>query len=286
MKILVTGSNGQLGSELRLIAPQNTDCTFIFTDIQELDITNENSIDSYLNKIKPAVIINCAAYTAVDKAETDIQLANLVNYNAPKILAKLCQKHGIGIIHISTDYVFDGTAHIPYQEEDKVNPTSIYGQSKLKGEQAVLAAGGVVIRTSWLYSTFGNNFVKTMIRLGKEKEFLKVVFDQIGTPTWAHNLAETTVVVAKKMKDDHEQYAGVYHYSNEGVCSWYDFAVEIMALSNSPCKIYPIETKEYPVSAPRPAYSVLNKRKIKDTFQLKIPHWRESLVKCVKLLSQ
>ncbi len=285
MKILVTGSNGQLGSELQLIAQHDNDNRYIFTDIQELDITSETAVNKFLAEHKPDIIINCAAYTAVDRAETDHQLANLVNHTAPTILSSACLNQDVGLIHISTDYVFDGTAHLPYNEESKVNPTSEYGKSKLKGEMAVIESGGIVVRTSWLYSRHGNNFVKTMMRLGKEKESIGVVFDQVGTPTWAYDLAEALIVIAKKSKENFTQYAGIYHYSNEGVCSWYDFAVEIMALSDSHCRVRPIETKEYPVPAPRPAFSVLNKRKIKDTFQLEIPHWKESLKKCVKLLS-
>ncbi|HUW07448.1 MAG TPA: dTDP-4-dehydrorhamnose reductase [Williamwhitmania sp.] len=286
MKILVTGSNGQLGSELQLIAQHDNSSSYVFTDIQELDITSDVAVASFLAESKPDIIINCAAYTAVDKAETDIRSAELVNFVAPTILSKACLKSDIGLIHISTDYVFDGTAHLPYNEESDVNPTSVYGKSKLDGERAVLNAGGIVVRTSWLYSSHGNNFVKTMMRLGKEKESIGVVFDQVGTPTWAYNLAEVLITIAKKSTHDFKRFSGIYHYSNEGVCSWYDFAIEIMALTNSPCKVSPIETKEYPVPAPRPAYSVLNKRKIKDTFQIEIPHWKESLKKCVKLLSQ
>lgn len=285
MKILVTGSNGQLGSELQLIAQHDDSCSYVFTDIQELDITSDAAVASFLAESKPDIIINCAAYTAVDKAETDVNSAQLVNFVAPSILSAACLREGIGLIHISTDYVFDGTAHLPYNEESNVNPTSVYGKSKLEGERTVLNAGGIVVRTSWLYSSHGNNFVKTMMRLGKEKESIGVVFDQVGTPTWAYNLAEVLITIAKKSTRDFKHYSGIYHYSNEGVCSWYDFAIEIMALTNSSCKVSPIETKEYPVPAPRPAYSVLNKRKIKDTFQIEIPHWKESLQKCVKLLS-
>ena len=284
MKILVTGSNGQLGTELRKIAETNSALEFLFTDIQELDITSEKAVSTFLTEERPSWIINCAAYTAVDKAESERALAMKVNYEAPKILATIGKELGIGMVHISTDYVFDGNNHLPYKEFDSVNPQSSYGESKLKGEIEVLRNKGIVIRTSWLYSAYGNNFVKTMLRLGKEKESLGVVFDQVGTPTWAHDLADAIVAIVTSIGKRNESFAGIYHYSNEGVCSWYDFSVKIMQQSGSQCHVRPIESAEYPVPAPRPAFSVLNKKKIKDTFKLQIPHWEESLIKCLNLL--
>ncbi len=284
MKILVTGSNGQLGTELKLLSEKHLNIEFILTDIEELDITSEAQVSAFLLEHKPSWIVNCAAYTAVDKAESERSLAMKVNYEAPRILSTLGQKMGIGLVHVSTDYVFDGKSCLPYKEFDGVNPQSSYGESKLKGEVAVLSHKGIVIRTSWLYSAYGNNFVKTMIRLGKEKESLGVVFDQIGTPTWAHDLADAIISIVTTIETTNNHHSGIYHYSNEGVCSWYDFAVKIMQLSGSQCKVRPIESAEYPVPAPRPAFSVLNKKKIKETFKLEIPHWEESLKKCLNLL--
>ena len=284
MKILVTGGNGQLGTELRILSEKYTAIEFILTDIQELDITNEKQVFDFLTEQKPSWIINCAAYTAVDKAEQERDLAMRVNHEAPRILSSLGMKMGIGMVHVSTDYVFDGTGHVPYVETDQVNPQGVYGSTKLEGEKAVLSNSGIVVRTSWLYSAYGNNFVKTMLRLGKEKESLGVIFDQIGTPTWAHDLAEAIVSIVITAEKSRNSFSGIYHYSNEGVCSWYDFSVKIMQLSGSSCKVKPIETIDYPTPATRPAYSVLNKKKIKDTFKLEIPHWEESLKKCLNLL--
>ncbi|SDB89668.1 dTDP-4-dehydrorhamnose reductase [Williamwhitmania taraxaci] len=284
MKILVTGGNGQLGTELRNLAGLYPELEFIFTDIQELDITNQDQVEPYLKDIKPNWILNCAAYTAVDKAELERAIAMKVNCDAPTLLATLGRELGIGMMHVSTDYVFDGTNHLPYKEFDQVNPQSAYGESKLKGEVEVLRNRGIVIRTSWLYSAYGNNFVKTMLRLGKEKESIGVIFDQIGTPTWAHDLAKAMISMVIKIGIKTDSYSGIYHFSNEGVCSWYDFSRKIMQLSGSPCQVNPIETADYPLPAPRPAYSVLNKKKIKETFKIEIPHWEQSLIKCLNLL--
>ncbi len=284
MKILVTGSNGQLGTELKLLSEKHSEIEFILTDVQELDITNEAHVSAFLLEHKPNWIVNCAAYTAVDKAELERAISLKVNYEAPKILSTLGHKMGIRMVHISTDYVFDGKSCLPYKEFDGVNPQSSYGDSKLKGEVEVLINKGIVIRTSWLYSAYGNNFVKTMLRLGKEKESIGVVFDQIGTPTWAHDLAAAIISIISSIEATNGQQSGIYHYSNEGVCSWYDFSLKIMQLSGSACKVRPIESSEYPVPAARPAFSVLNKKKIKDTFKLEIPHWEESLKKCLTLL--
>jgi len=286
MKILVTGGNGQLGTELKMLSEKYPSLEFILTDLQELDITNADQVSSFLKEQQPSWIINCAAYTAVDKAELERDLAMKVNYEAPKILSTIGRELGVRMVHVSTDYVFDGTGHVPYKENDKVNPQSVYGESKLKGEIEVLHNLGIVVRTSWLYSAYGNNFVKTMLRLGKEKESIGVIFDQIGTPTWAHDLAEAIVSMVVSMGLQSDSYSGIYHYSNEGVCSWYDFALKIMNLSGSRCQVKPIETADYPLPAPRPAYSVLNKKKIKETFKLEIPHWEGSLIKCLNLLQK
>ncbi len=281
--ILITGSKGQLGSEIFKLSDSYPNFNFIFTDVTELDITNENKVFAFSDKNKFDFIINCAAYTAVDKAETDIELAKKINIIGVKNLAKLSSLKNIPIIHISTDYVFDGQAFNPYKESDKTNPNSAYGNTKLLGENELQnIENHIIIRTSWLYSTFGNNFVKTMLRLGNERESLNVVFDQIGTPTYAENLAQAILQILKLSENDMNAFkSGIYHYSNEGVCSWYDFAVEIMKISKTDCKIFPIETKDFPTPAKRPNYSLLNKSKIKNAFQIEIPHWTESLKKCI-----
>lgn len=273
---LVVGANGQLGNELRLILGDAAE----YVDREQLDITDEKAVKVFVKPEKYAAIINCAAYTAVDKAEADAQLAEKINVDGPKNLAET----GVPLVQVSTDYVFDGLGHRPYREDDETHPQSVYGVTKLAGEKAVLekASGCFVIRTAWLYSTFGNNFVKTMRRLGAERENLTVVFDQIGTPTYARDLAEAIVAMLPKLKTGVKE---VYHFSNEGVCSWYDFAVEIMKLSGLKCKVKPIESKDYPTPAKRPFYSVLNKGKIKADFGLEIRHWSESVRDCVEKLN-
>ncbi len=271
---LVVGANGQLGSELKDILKEKG----IYVDRDELDITDSNSINNFFKSNKNiSAIINCAAYTAVDKAENDLELATKINVEGPKNLAKI----GLPIVQISTDYVFDGNKNTPYTEDDKTNPKSVYGKTKLAGEEEVLknAKTAVVIRTAWLYSSYGNNFVKTMIRLGKEKESLNVVFDQVGTPTYAADLAQAIVNILPRIKDGTKE---IYHFSNEGVCSWYDFATEIMKANDLKCKVYPIESKDYPTAAARPSFSVLNKDKIKKTFNIKINHWRDGLNNCLE----
>ena len=273
---LVTGSNGQLGNALRRLLGSRA----VYVDRDELDITDAAAVNAFTGNGKFEAIINCAAYTAVDKAESEEALAAKINVDGPANLAAT----GIPLIHISTDYVFDGTSCRPYTEADRANPQSAYGRTKLAGERAVLekASAAVIIRTAWLYSEDGNNFVKTMRRLGAEKPELRVVFDQIGTPTYAADLAAAIVEVLPRL------YPGVkevYHFSNEGVCSWYDFACEIMELSGLRCKVVPIESKDYPSPAARPLYSVLNKAKIKRDFGLTINHWKESLHKCLQNLS-
>lgn len=269
---LVTGSAGQLGNELKLILGEKA----VYVDREELDICDEKAVSDFFAKNKFEAIINCAAYTAVDKAESDFDNALKVNSVGPSNLAKT----GVPLVHISTDYVFDGSNFKPYVEEDKTSPTSVYGDTKLKGEQAVFekASDVFVIRTSWLYSTFGNNFVKTMLKYGKERGELNVIFDQVGTPTYAADLAQAIVEMLPLIKGKKE----LYHFSNEGVCSWYDFAKAIMELSGIECKVNPIESKDYPTPVKRPFYSVLNKAKIKKDFGLAIPHWRDGLKKMLK----
>ena len=283
MRILVTGANGQLGNEMQVLAKENPQHTYYFTDVRELDICNKEAVWAYISEKRIEMIVNCAAYTAVDKAEDDPELAYKLNCEAPKELARAAQFHDAAMIQVSTDYVFDGTAHTPYTEECDPCPNSVYGTTKLEGEYEVLnhCEKSVVIRTAWLYSTFGNNFVKTMLRLGKEKETLGVVFDQIGTPTYARDLARAIFTAIYK-----GVVPGVYHFSDEGVCSWYDFTKAIHRIAGiTTCKVSPLHTNEYPAKAPRPHYSVLDKTKIKTTYNIEIPHWEESLEACIKELN-
>ena len=270
---LVTGCKGQLGTALQSLLKDKA----VYVDRDELDLTDEEAVKKYLTENSFERIINCAAYTAVDRAEGDVENAHKVNALAPLYLAK----YGKHIVHISTDYVFDGTNHKPYTEEDKTNPVSVYGKTKREGEINVLnnAESAIIIRTAWLYSPHGGNFVKTMRKLGEQKESLNVVFDQVGTPTNAYDLAEAIVAALPQIKKDEKE---IYHFTDEGVCSWYDFATEIMDMSKLPCKVYPIESKDYPTPAARPHYSVLNKAKIKQRFNINIPHWKEGLAKCLK----
>ncbi len=274
--LLISGSNGQLGNELRLLLGDSA----VYVDRDELDITNEAAVKAFFADQNFDFVINCAAYTAVDKAEEDVEAADRINRLGPALLAK----YGKRVIQVSTDYVFDGTAHLPYKEEDAVKPMSVYGSTKLAGEEAVLAEAetAVVIRTSWLYSSLGANFVKTMRRLGTERDSLGVIFDQIGTPTYAADLAAAIVAILPQIKPGTKE---VYHYSNEGVASWYDFAVAIMAESGLSCAVRPLETCEYPSTATRPAYSVLNKAKIRRDFGLSISHWMDGLKRCIHKLN-
>lgn len=282
MNILITGCNGQLGNEIQLLQAQYAQHTWFNTDVNELDITDKAAIERFVEANEIDGIVNCAAYTAVDKAESDPQLARKLNAEAPAFLAEVVGKRGGWMVQVSTDYVFNGTKHTPYVETDEPCPNSVYGQTKLEGEQAVskLCPNAMIIRTAWLYSEFGNNFVKTMIRLGREREQLGVIFDQVGTPTYAHDLA-TAIMTAidKGIKP------GVYHFSNEGVTSWYDFTKSIHRLSGiNTCQVSPLHTAEYPTPACRPAYSVLDKTKIKAAYGIEIPHWEESLAKCIAKL--
>jgi len=277
LKILVTGSHGQLGSEFRFLH-HSSPHEFKFTDSNALDITNLEALKRFFDQNTVDVILNCAAYTAVDKAEDQKELAFAVNREGVSNLVNICQKHDIKLIHFSTDYVFNGKTVRPYNESDVVNPLGVYGASKLAGEQLILNSGisALIIRTSWLYAEYGKNFVKTMMALGRERESLSIVYDQIGTPTNARDLAEACLVCIEKIKN----WSGdrkLYHYSNEGVTSWYDFALSIFELYQISCKVDPILSQDYPVKAPRPAYSVLNKRQFKADFGVKIPHWRASL---------
>lgn len=271
---LVVGCNGQLGTELKTLLGAQAE----YVDREDLDITDEAAVKAFFDKQAYEFVINCAAYTAVDLAEDNAETARKVNEDGVRNLAR----YGKRIIHISTDYVFDGTGHKPYEPEDKTNPVSVYGLTKRSGEQAALqeADTAVVIRTAWLYSPYGNNFVKTMRRLGLEQESLNVVCDQIGTPTYAADLAQAIVEMMSQIKSGTKE---IYHMTDEGVCSWYDFACEIMSLSGLKCRVCPIPSSAYPTKAERPFYSVLSKEKIKRDFKITIPHWKESLVKCLKL---
>jgi dTDP-4-dehydrorhamnose reductase len=285
INILVTGSSGQLGSEIKELS-SNYNYNFFFISRENLDIVNLNDIRAFIIENNINTIINCAAYTAVDKAEDEEKIANSINNIAVKNLAMLSNEFGIKLIHVSTDYVFDGTNHKPYIEDDTINPQGVYGQTKLDGEKAILEynlKNSIIIRTSWVYSSFGNNFVKTMLRLGREKDELGVIFDQIGTPTYARDLAKAILDIVPKIKNDKTE---IYHYSNEGVLSWYDFAKEIMKMAKIDCTINPIETFQYPTPASRPHYSLLNKSKIKKEFDIVIPYWKDSLVECLKVLGE
>ena len=282
MNILITGCNGQLGNEMQLLEQENPQHTYYNTDVQELDITNQEAVGRFVDDHQIDGIVNCAAYTAVDKAEDNQELCDLLNHIAPAYLAEAVEKRGGWLIQISTDYVFDGTNHTPYVETDPVCPNSTYGRTKLAGEQAAQQACSrtMIIRTAWLYSTFGNNFVKTMIRLGNEKSELGVIFDQIGTPTYARDLALCIMTTINQGVNP-----GVYHFSNEGVISWYDFTKAIHRIAGiNDCHVRPLHTSEYPTPAARPHYSVLDKTKIKQTYGIEIPYWEESLKECVKKL--
>jgi len=285
MKILITGSNGQLGSEIKELSSHYPEYKFEYTDIGELDITNKASVEEYFNKSIPDVVINCAAYTAVDKAETDIETAFLVNSVAAANLATAASRTGALFVHVSTDYVFDGTNHRPYKETDALNPISVYGKSKAAGEEAVIQAKGkaLIIRTSWLYSAFGNNFIKTMIKYGSERGLLNVVADQTGTPTYARDLAQTILDILPQITALNG--VEIYHYSNEGVTSWYDFAHAIFEYTKIQCQVKPISTSEYPLPASRPFYSLMDKTKIKTHFDIKIPYWRDSVKACIDRLN-
>ena len=277
--VLITGANGQLGNEMRVLSAENSEYTYFFTDVAELDICNEQAVLDFVKANNIHVIVNCAAYTAVDNAEDNVELCTKLNADAVGYLAKAAEANGAEFIQISTDYVFDGTAHVPYQETGPTCPNSVYGKTKLAGEQNALSlcSRSMVIRTAWLYSTFGNNFVKTMIRLGKERDTLGVIFDQIGTPTYARDLARAIFAAIRQ-----GVVPGVYHFSNEGVCSWYDFTKAIHRLAGiTTCSVKPLHTSEYPTKAKRPHYSVLDKTKIKNMYGIESPYWEDSLKECI-----
>ncbi|WP_299017505.1 dTDP-4-dehydrorhamnose reductase [uncultured Polaribacter sp.] len=289
MNILVTGANGQLGSEIKDLEQTFKDFNFFFRDVLDLDICNFKELQEFVDNKQIEAILNCAAYTAVDKAEEDNEIAKKVNTEAVLNLVKVLNKRKGKLIHISTDYVFNGEGFIPYKESDKVSPIGVYGNTKREGELSVINSDidGLVIRTSWLYSSYGNNFVKTMLRLGEDRDELGVIFDQVGTPTYARDLALTCLTILSKGKDSKISTKGkLYHLSNEGVASWYDFAKAIMFLGNVNCKVKPIETKDYPTPAKRPHFSVLNKSKIKNDFEIEIPYWRDSLQECISKLNR
>lgn len=286
--VLVTGSNGQLGSELkRATADHEANLNFIFTDVAELDITNLQAVEQFVRDNNIKYIVNCAAYTAVDKAEDDIDLCYKINKDAARNLGIAALNNEAKVIHTSTDYVFDGSGNRPYLETDPVNPKSIYGKSKQEGEAALLEVcpDSIIIRTAWLYSIYGNNFVKTMLKLGSERDALNVVADQTGSPTNAADLAKAIVKILDHSESHNHFKAGIYHYTDEGVTSWYDFTVAIHKFAGiTTCKVSPITTDQYPTRASRPTYSVLDKNKIKTTFELDIPQWEDSLKTCVEEL--
>ncbi len=283
--LLITGSNGQLGTSIRDLSKDFPEFNFIFTDIEELDLTNKSAVEFFFKGNNIHACINCAAYTAVDKAEDDRELALKINAEAVEILSYICDSNNALLVHISTDYVFDGKNFKPYRETDPPSPNSYYGLSKLKGEEAVSAIckKGIIIRTSWLYSAYGNNFVKTMLRLGNEKSEIGVVADQMGTPTYAGDLAGAILKIVVGF--DGNPVNAIYHFSNEGAISWYDFAKAIMHEANLQCKVNPIESKDFKAKANRPFYSVLNKAKIKNDFGIEIPYWLDSLKYVLKKLT-
>ena len=281
MNILVTGCNGQLGTELQKIALNDQHHQWLFTDIDTLDICNKTAVEERFVKNGIDACINCAAYTAVDKAEDEPELATLVNSFAPKVLAEACNKHDALLIHISTDYVFGGDAHEPYKVDDPINPQSVYGSTKAEGERLIRESGCnyMIVRTAWLYSSVGKNFVKTMLMLGETKEEINVVADQRGCPTWAHDLA--FALVALLDKNGKNEIHETFHFTNEGQITWHDFATAIMEIGGKQCKVNPITTEQYPTKAKRPAYSVLDLSKIKEFAGIEIPDWRKSLEQCI-----
>ena len=286
MNLLITGSNGQLGSEFEVLSQSETNFNFILVTRDQLDITSKEDMNKMVQEKEIDFIINCAGYTAVDKAEEEVDQCDQVNHYAVKVMAEVCKENGCGLIHISTDYVFNGESFTPYIETDKTSPQSVYGRTKLAGEEALIAQDltrSVIIRTSWVYSSFGNNFVKTMLKLGKQRDQLNVIFDQVGTPTYAKDLARAILDMIPQIKNEKSE---IFHFSNEGVVSWYDFAQEIMSMAQLECQISPIETADYPTAAKRPHFSLLNKKKIKESFDISIPYWKESLKECLIKLGE
>lgn len=289
--ILITGANGQVGSELQFLAEKYPNWQFTFTDYQDLDITKASEVNAFFAQHNFDYCINCAAYTAVDRAESEVEKATAINVTGVQHLATACEQHQVQLLHLSTDYVYHNDCNRPLVETDFTNPQSIYAITKLDGEKAAqqIFSSTCIIRTSWVYSSFGGNFVKTMLRLGRERDKLTVIFDQIGTPTYARSLAAAMLAMIEKVETKNvnvEALSGIFHYSNEGVCSWYDFAQAIFDLENINVQLAPIETKDYPTAAARPLFSVLNKAKIKSTFELTIPHWRTDLEACLEAMER
>lgn len=284
MNILITGANGQLGNEMRRVSAASSN-HYIFTDVAELDITNPDAIRKMVNDNHIEIIVNCAAYTNVDKAEDDYEMADLLNNKAVENLAAAAKEVDATLIHVSTDYVFQGDRNIPCCEDWETNPLGVYGKTKLAGEQSLQRVGCkyLIFRTAWLYSSFGKNFVKTMRQLTADRDSLKVVFDQVGTPTYARDLAD---VFFKVIEEELFDKQGIYHFSNEGVCSWYDFAKEICELSGNTCDIQPCHSDEFPSKVKRPHFSVLDKTKLKSAFNIKVPYWKDSLIKCINELKE
>lgn len=284
MNILITGANGQLGNEMRFLSKESNKDSYFFTDVAELDITSLLDIRAFVKQNNIDVIVNCAAYTNVDKAEDDVELCDLINNKAVENLAIVAKEHDCILVHVSTDYVFSGKGNLPCTEEQSTSPLGVYGKTKLAGEDVIRRVGCkyLIFRTAWLYSEFGNNFVKTMIRLTTEKDSLKVVFDQVGSPTYAGDLGKLIFSIIEKRQ--YEQHQGIYHFSNEGVCSWYDFAKEISFIAGTDCDIQPCHSDEFPSKVTRPAFSVLDKTKVKRDFQFEVPYWKVSLTKCINKL--
>jgi len=288
--ILVTGSAGQLGQSIQSIASDYPEYEFVFASRKHLDLSNEDSIAKFFERKTFDIIINCAAHTAVDKAESEVELANQVNHLAVQQLAAIAKQHQAKLIHVSTDYVFSGKQHRPYIETDEVAPHGVYGKTKLHGEQAIqkiLTTNAIIIRTSWVYSEYGNNFVKTILKLGLERDSLNVIYDQVGTPTYARDLAKAIIsIIQSQAFGQIDLKTNIFHFSNEGLCSWYDFAKSIFELTNIQCEINPIETRDYPTPATRPHYSVLSKAKIKKMYGLAIPYWKDSMKQCLTALQE
>ena len=285
--ILITGGNGQLGNSLRRLQPDYPQYQFLFTDVEELNICDKAAVEAFVSAHAADYIVNCAAFTAVDKAEDETELCRRINRDAVEYLGIAAQAAGAKVIHVSTDYVFDGNHYMPYNESDPVCPVSVYGETKLEGEKALLAVcpESVVVRTAWLYSEFGANFLKTMLRLGAERDQLNVVFDQVGSPTYAVDLAKALLTIIDAAEAGTFE-PGIYHFSNEGVCSWYDFAWQIMQLAGLPAVVSPIESKDFPAKAKRPHYSVLNKAKIKNIYGVTVPHWETGLRACMDAINK
>ena len=288
-KILVTGANGQLGNELRRICKNFPGLQFIYTDVDMLDITNPDAVSVFMEASRPAIVVNCAAFTDVEGAEDNYKTARKVNSLAPQVLAAACAMQDAFLIHISTDYVFDGETNIPYTEDNETNPMSIYGQTKLEGEEKIKTVfdNYIILRTSWLYSEYGHNFIRTILSKSKENATIEVVDDQIGSPTYARDLANTIVdIIIKSILNPTAYLPGIYNYTNQGSCSWYEFAQEIVNISGINCEVKPIKSDKFPTKAKRPKYSVLDTTKIRSSFGIGIPNWKDSLKECLSNLNQ